>query len=297
MTEAPSKRTLPAWARWCIICLGVLITVCVLLLALLSFLVIQWPLLIVLLFNLSVLVALVGLVVALFIFWRHLSLTVAVIVAEMTILAWFFDHISLEIGKTTVSELLELLAAALFFLLVFALPIGFVASLVVVITEWRKSGVRAAYPLLVYLVLAMFVWLVPIGGVIPIPSGHSDAAMEANFRKHRQQFDQLARILNDGIGESNPAQYRSVLQQTGLSRAIEHPEDGTIRFRYWEHRSWSGFWQERGYTYSKMPLEPVVASLDEIPADGASERCIYRKVADDWYMYYWRGDSGPHPCE
>ena len=218
----------------------------------------------------------------------------------MTIVAWCCNYLSMEIGKTSISYLLDLLFFALFLLLILALPIGFGVALGIAVTEWRMSGVRATHPLMVYFGVAVLAWLVPIGGIIPIPSGHSDAAMEGHFWRHQQQFGQLARILNGGMNESTSEQYLSILEQTGLSGAIERSEDGTIRFRYWEHRSKaSGIWQEKGYAYSKKSLQPVVASLDQRPADVASGQCVYRKITDDWYMYYGWGDSFPFPysCE
>ena len=312
MTEAPSKHRLPAWAQWCIVCLGVPVTVCALPLALSSFLEGEWPLPIVLLFGLLAPGAVVGLVVVLLIFGRYLVCAVAV--AEMTILAWFASYFSLELGKTTMSEFLDLLAFTLVLLLILALPFGFAVSLKVAITEWRKSSVRAAYPLLVYLVLAILIWLVPIGGVIPIPSGHSDAAMEAHFHQHREHFDQLVALITKedymmsrvairiADGSPHPVQarwnlYRSLFREMGLSEGLERSEDGTIHLSYWEHRPLTGVWRERGYAYSKRQLAPIVASLDEIATDVARTQCVYRKISEYWYIYdEWR-DSLPDPCE
>ena len=311
MTEAPSKRGLPTWAWWCAICLGIPVTACALPLVLSSFLKGEWPLPIVLLFNLLALASVVVLVVALLIFGRYL--VCAVVVAEMTILAWFANYFSLELGNTPRSEILDLMHFALVLLLALALPIGFAISVKVGITEWRKSSVRAVYPLLVYLVLAILIWLVPIGGIIPIPSGHSDAAMEAHFHQHREHFDQLVALMKEDymmsrvavrIADDSPHPmqarwklYRSLFQEMGLSDGLERSEDGTIHLSYWEHRPLTGVWRERGYAYSQRPLAPTVTSLDKIPTDVAETQCVYRKISDYWYIYdEWR-DSLPEPCE
>ena len=108
--------------------------------------------------------------------------------------------------------------------------------------------------------------------------------MESHFRQHREQFDQLARILNDGINESSSQQYRSLLQQTGLTRVPERLPTRTIHFRYWKHAcSYSG---ERGYVYAQKP--PVARR----------ERCKYQQLVDDWYTYHFMDpiDSGPQSC-
>ena len=201
-----------------------------------------------------------------------------------------------------------------------ALPVGFGIALGITIAQWPAVGFRATHPLMVYIGIATFAWLLPFGsheGVIHLPSGHSDAAMEENFWEHRTQFEQLARMSNEDTKMTRIAgeftnlepvfdrdftegrwdQYRRLFQNTGISRGLERYEDGAIHFYYWEHASFIYGWEERGYVYSEKTLQPAVDSLDEIPASVAGTPCIYRHITDNWYMYYGWNDSGPRSCK
>ena len=85
--------------------------------------------------------------------------------------------------------------------------------------------------------------------------------------------------------ESRWDQYRNLFQQTGLSVGLVRRNDGKVIFPYWLYGLVTGG-EEKGYVYSTEPLHPVVDSLDDIPIPVESLKPIYKKIAENWYMYY-----------
>ena len=180
MTETPSRHRLPTLWRWL---LGVDVPVTALFLAIaLSYLLgTGWPLLI---FPLGLAIGpgiIAGFGAVSLIVGRYLAYAVAV----MSLLAWAVGYWSVESGNI----LIELLVVPLFLVLGLVLPVGVGVALGIAIAQWRIVGVRAVHPLMVYLGIAALAWLVPFGGIICLPSRHSDVAMEANFWQHREQFE------------------------------------------------------------------------------------------------------------
>lgn len=296
MTEPPSSPRLRTRWRWL---LGVGIPATALLLAVgVSYLLdTGWTLLI---FPLGLAIG-PGLLAGLGAISLRLGRILAYAVATMSLLAWSIDYWSEEAGDV----LLSFLSIPLLFPLVFLFPIGVGIALGIAVGQWRLVGIRVIHPLLVFLAVAIFAWLVPIGGVIRLPSGHSDAAMEANFWQHREQFEQLVQMSNEdaamtriaheftwpenavelGFTEVRWNRYRTLFQQTELSGGLVRRKDGTVIFLFWLYGLVTGG-ETKGYVYSPSPLHPVVDSLDDLSIPVESLKPIYKQIAENWYMFY-----------
>ena len=253
MTETPSRYRSPMWWQW-LLGIGVPVTALFLAIAL-SYLLDEARLLIIFPLGLAGPGLIAGLGAVSLGAGRYLAYAVAI----MSLLAWAIGYWSVESGNI----LIELLVVPLFLVLGLVLPVGFGVALGIAITQWRMIGVRAIHPLIVYLGIAVLALLVPIGGIIRLPSGHSDAAMAANFWQHREQFEQLARMSNEDtkmtriaddftnlesgsdldFTESRWNQYRNIFQETGISGGMVRQEDGTIIFIYWD--IWISHWWRR----------------------------------------------------
>lgn len=296
MTETPPRHRLPTlW--WWLLGVGIPVTAIFLAVGMSYLLDTGWPLLI---FPLGLAIG-PGLLAGLGAVSLRLGRILAYAVATIGLLAWVIDYWSEETGDV----LLSFLLIPLFFPLVFLLPIGVGIALGIAVGQWRLVGIRVIHPLLVFLAIAIFAWLVPIGGVIRLPSGHSDAAMEANFWQHREQFEQLVQMSNEdaamtriayeftwpenavelGFTEVRWNQYRTLFQQTGLSGGLVRRKDGKVIFLFWGFGLVTGG-REKGYVYSTQPLHPVVDSLDDIPIPVESLKPIYKKIAENWHLYY-----------
>ena len=309
MAETPPRHRLPTLWRWL---LGVSIPAPSLILAIvLSYLLDSgWPLLIFPLGLASGSGIIAGCGAVSLRFGRKVTYAVAV----MSLSAWFIAYWISEASSILAIEFFLGIFLAIMFVflslaLIFTLPIGFGIALGVAVAHWRTVGTRVAYPVIVYLGIAVLAWVLPFGpygGLIRLPSAHSDAAMEANFWQHREQLEQLVQMFNEdtmmhritheftwpenavesGFAESRWGQYRSLFRQTGIVGGLIRFEDGTINFTYWGGLLFSG----KGYVYSEKLLQPVVASLDDMQLPSTGNR-LYKKLTGNWYMYrYWDDD-------
>lgn len=292
MTETPPKHRLPTLWRW-LLGLGVP-TISLFLGIALSYRQLNgWPLLI---FPLGLAIG-PGIIAGLGTVSLRTGRYLAYAVAIVSLLAWTISYWAVEADNT----LIALLSTPLYLVLGLALTIGVGIALGIAIAQWRAVGIHAIHPLLVYLVVMVFAWLVPIGGVIRLPSRHSDAAMEAHFWQHREQFDQLARMSNEDslmtvitydstysrtsieplFSEERWGQYRNLFREISLTRGLRRREDGAIIFTYRE--GYLGL--RKGYVYSEKPLQPSVDSLEDTKVSSESIETIYKKIDENWYMY------------
>lgn len=149
----------------------------------------------------------------------------------------------------------------------------------------------------------------------------SDAALRARFFAHRADFESLVSMANEdshltriaprftwldndvawprknvGISEQRWNQYRQLFRNIGASEGIikgTHPDRIIIPVA---SVGLVPAGSAKGLVYSKVPLTPVLKSLDESPPakyrDGPDHThlLVYKPIAPHWYIYYesWR---------
>jgi len=166
--------------------------------------------------------------------------------------------------------------------------------------------------------IILLIVLLPASGCSLSQTEHpSDGQMISNFFTHETEFDTLVKMvsedqqvsriaydftwLKDNLSWPRPEselgftkerwdQYRLLFRKLGLAAGILKNSNGSIFFlASTKGLSISG--SMKGYVHSDENLEPQVSSLDnisgkikerEIPADTP----IYRKIKDNWYVYY-----------
>lgn len=307
MAETLSRHRLPTLWRW-ILGVGVSVIALFLTVALWNLLPVAWQLSI---FPLGLPLAIgPGLLAGLGVVSPRVVRYWAYSVLLVSGATWAFNYWT---EKTDDPFLAILLLIPLVWGLALAFAVGLGLAVGVAVSRWRQDRLHALHPLAVYGVLAALAWLVWSIGITGRPQPPADAAMEVNFRQHREQFEQLVRMFNKdtmmsgisheftspsftnpytdtpsamelGFTESRWNQYRSLFQQLELKHGIGRYPDGTILLRYWSYGiSITGEW--KGYVYSKEPLEPLLDSLDDVDvSDRLGVR--YKELGENWYLYY-----------
>ena len=145
----------------------------------------------------------------------------------------------------------------------------------------------------------------------PVLSRTSDDAMIANFWRREAESRRVVNLAEEdlaftriaptfvhavpvpGAPASAPrpelpaerwAEYRRLIEATGA-------QDGIVRY---DTSVWFLYWavglatrgRTKGYFYSTTPVEPVVASLHDIPFPVESLKPVYRRITDNWYLFY-----------
>lgn len=90
-----------------------------------------------------------------------------------------------------------------------------------------------------------------------------------------------------GMSKERWDQYRSLFVKLGLRGGISRRTDlpkAIFLIAATEGISLGG--SAKGYVFSSEPLSPLVDSLDDVSAPMKDRVPIYRKVADNWYLYY-----------
>lgn len=165
-------------------------------------------------------------------------------------------------------------------------------------------GEKMARPLLTYAVAVAAIW-----GLYQIPgtfSTHSDARMVANFSQHKAEFGTLAVMLSQdsrtssicpvtklppvNLSPERLAEYRRLLNRAGIHRGVTREPRDQLRFRYWSVGGISNI--EKGYAFVRESPGHEVESLDNLKIGALA----YRRIFDQWYIYYHNMDSVSSPC-
>ena len=134
----------------------------------------------------------------------------------------------------------------------------------------------------------------------------SDAFMIDNFSKHRALFERLVAMSNidkeivrltpdftypeksPGLTADRWQEYRELFRLIGSRNGIARYEaelPGAVFVLYSDKGLVVGG-SSKGYVYSVAPLEPLLETLDEPPADLQSNVKAYRSIEDGWYIFY-----------
>lgn len=132
----------------------------------------------------------------------------------------------------------------------------------------------------------------------------SDSELEETFINHECEFNQLIEMskvdskvlrialnftwLDDesysqpdpGIGFSNERwdEYKELFTQLKLKNGLQHYPDNGIFYLYASNI--------KGYAYSTTELSPLLDSLDNPETKPVKSNMIYKKLKDNWYIYY-----------
>jgi hypothetical protein len=141
----------------------------------------------------------------------------------------------------------------------------------------------------------------------------SDRALIENFRRHEAEFNKLIgmsrvdsrviRIAEDFTWLDNNAswprpdsdigfsverwnEYRHAFQVLGLKKGLMRPLDTDAVFLIASSTGAVPSGSSKGYVYSTKPLSPLSDSLDEIPHEFLSQHAVYKKLGNDWYLFF-----------
>ncbi|MCX6023736.1 MAG: hypothetical protein NTZ05_18795 [Chloroflexi bacterium] len=164
-------------------------------------------------------------------------------------------------------------------------------------TEGRSS---ALYAMIIHLFFVFLVWTTqPL-----IPKRQYDADLAENFRRHEAEFRQLALMADEDkytmiIGEDTAnvrsgtlsldrlAQYRRLFGAVGMQGPMRSEGGGgLVTFSSRIEGIFEG--TDRGYAHARNTRKPLVDSIDYIPFKSPSNQPVYRKLTEDWYLYYER---------
>jgi|GEM_PF-6516416 len=166
------------------------------------------------------------------------------------------------------------------------------------------------YTVLTVVLLSGFAGCAMVYFGFPLPSSSlpDDAEMMQNFKEHRQEFDELVRMLEEdgqidyiGFWDTNPswhaagldkgrlARYRSLMRKAGFHEnwgyiVREELPDSSERLLFVTDLDPSRSDNERGYAFSERPPVRRYDSLDD---EAALNRSAYRHIDGEWYLYRW----------
>lgn len=133
-----------------------------------------------------------------------------------------------------------------------------------------------------------------------------DRAMEERLRERQSDFDKLIGMLkedsdvvrlgydfvffNNGTSRDIPTErmgeYRRLFDQLDLRNGVHRDRDNVIRLIA-SSRDGILIKSEKSYVYSTVDLSPRVDSLDNVIKTDRGDRApVFKKVADNWYLYY-----------
>ncbi len=129
---------------------------------------------------------------------------------------------------------------------------------------------------------------------------HTDAKMEEFFQDHRIQYEELVQMVHadnlvimntaeeiqtrakqHGLTAGRVREYLRLLSLARSSGVVRDPYDG-VRFGYWD-----GMDSQKGYVHFERPPSEVVDSLDDIERSHERTKGQFKKLTDNWYIYYW----------
>ena len=146
-----------------------------------------------------------------------------------------------------------------------------------------------------------------------VPTHPSDQDLEGNLRQHEAEFESLIRMykidsriiriaddftwLDTNVNWPRPEseigfsrerwdEYRHVFKVLGLKKGLLKPEDTDTIYLIASSAGSVSSGSAKGYAYSVKPLSPLSDSLDHISPELRSQRSIYKKLGDNWYLFY-----------
>lgn len=165
--------------------------------------------------------------------------------------------------------------------------------------------------------LVMLLILFIISPACDEPDHPSDLSLIKIFEQNETDFETLAkmsiqdlkvvRIAHDftwlennvawprpdsqlGFSKERWDQYRSIFRKLGLKEGIHRREDEPeVTFFIASSRGLVTGGSDKGYVYSIKEIGPLVESLDQRKFPLRDMEPVYRKIKDNWYLYYMAG--------
>jgi hypothetical protein len=163
-------------------------------------------------------------------------------------------------------------------------------------------------------ILGIFLFRAGLSPLINHNEPHpSDAALEAIFRLHEADFNQLVEMSNVDAKvvriapdftwlDDNPRwprpeseigfsierwnQYRELFDRLGLRKGLSrYPDGSTIELIASTQGLLTGG-SSKGYIHSTKNLSPLYDSLDH-PASSSEGKYVYKRLKKNWYLFYY----------
>lgn len=139
-------------------------------------------------------------------------------------------------------------------------------------------------------------------------SGHpSDEVLAQRLKSNEAKFNRLAAMLfedsdivrlcddcvflSEGASRQIPderlREYRHLFKELGIEAGFHRDGANAVRLIAWSRGGAFLPGSEKSYVYSKVEPSPLVDSLDKvISRDRGDQSPIFRKLGDNWYLYY-----------
>ena len=142
--------------------------------------------------------------------------------------------------------------------------------------------------------------------VLLLGCGHpSDADLIERFRDKRSEFESLVRMAREDaetVGTITPrylspsgalsndrwAEYRSLFEELDLEGGLNTGTSTVEIFASVRGFAFGG--SDKGYLYSDRPPGKLYDSLDDMPGHTESLVPSYRRIDENWYLYYMWDD-------
>lgn len=141
----------------------------------------------------------------------------------------------------------------------------------------------------------------------------SDQVLEENFRRHESEFNKLIkmskldprviRIADDftwldnnaswprpaseiGFSQERWNEYRNAFRVLNLKGGLMKPMDTDTLFLIASGTGSVPSGSSKGYAYSSKPLSPLSGSLENISPELLSQHTVYKKLSEEWYLFF-----------
>src|SRR6266478_690979 len=90
---------------------------------------------------------------------------------------------------------------------------------------------------------------------------------------------------NVGLSPERWDSYRALFKETGASHGVFRRQGAPGVFLIASAEGIAGRGSSKGYVFARVPLEPILASLDGSVAGVKREALAYKRIEPDWYLY------------
>jgi hypothetical protein len=174
---------------------------------------------------------------------------------------------------------------------------------------FRRSAVVCLLLAVISLLILGRFWSLGKSNVID----SSDESLIVRFHQHESEFNELIKMSkvdsrvvriadtftwldsdaswprpDSQIGFSSDRwnQYRRIFEALGLQQGLLRTLDTDTVYLIVSTEGNVTSGSSKGYAYSEKPLSPLSASLDRIPPELRDRTQVFRKLKENWYLYY-----------
>jgi len=136
--------------------------------------------------------------------------------------------------------------------------------------------------------------------------------MQKHFIDNKEIFDRLIQMVNedktvnsitkqfilpaDSLKQERKVEYLGLMSKAGIQDIFVNSRSNTSKTAIIKGESgdvgpvsfgiFNSFEIRKGYTYSTQTLVPIYDSLDKRPASLKAYEFGYKRISNDWYLYY-----------